>query len=219
MPEIPTSPFKRTRAIEAHIDEFIGKLSEAGMVFEQAIAHYAEHGADDVLEERLAQIAEMEKRGDELRRDLERALFTEMLIPDARGDVLSLLDDLDDLLDGLKVGLQTLVIERPQFPKTLREDLHALATAVVRSIEETAVASRAYFRDPGAVPDHIHKIAFYEGEADDIALRMAKAIFGSKIALERKRHLRDCVSRIDRLADDAEDVGDRLGIYAVKRSL
>ena len=142
-----------------------------------------------------------------------------MLIPDTRGDVLSLLDDLDDLLDGLKLGLQTLAIETPSFPKALREDLRALATTVVRGIEETAVASRAYFRDPNAVPDHIHKIAFYEGEADAIALRMARAIFGGKLSLERKRHLRECVSRIDRLADDAQDVGDRLGIYAVKRSL
>ena len=64
MPEIPTSPFKRTRAIEAYVDEFIDKLSEAGMVFEQAIAHYAEHGADDAFEERLAQVGKMEKRGD-----------------------------------------------------------------------------------------------------------------------------------------------------------
>jgi predicted phosphate transport protein (TIGR00153 family) len=195
------------------------KLSEAGMVFEQAVLRYADHGVDAVVQEKLVHIGKLEGRGDALRRDLERVLLTEMLIPDARGDVLSLLDNLDDLLDDLKHGLQTLTIEQPDFPESLRDDLKDLTTTVVKSIEETAVASRAYFRDPNAVPDHIHKIGFHEKEADTVALRMVRAIFASTMPLERKRHLQSCVARIDGLADGAEDVGDKLGIYAVKRSL
>ena len=35
------------------------------------------------------QLSEHERRGDELRRAIETTLYTEMLIPDARGDVLA----------------------------------------------------------------------------------------------------------------------------------
>jgi uncharacterized protein Yka (UPF0111/DUF47 family) len=47
---------------------------------------------------------------------------------------------------------------------------------------------------------------------------MKKDIFGSSLPLERKLHLRDLVDTIDLLADEAENVGDRLSIYTIKRS-
>jgi len=213
------SPFKRTRVIQEQITEFLDKVSEGGMLFEQAVHRYADAGADEAFGERLTQIAQLEKRGDDLRRNLERVLFTEMLIPDARGDVLSVLDELDNLLDKFKHGLQAFAIEQPDFPESLKEGLKELATSVVKAIEMTVLASRAYFRDPGAVRDHIHKIGFHESESDAIVLRMSKEIFGSDLPLERKRHLRFCLAKIDALADEAEDVGDRLAVYAVKRSL
>ena len=219
MPEIRMSPFKRTRRIEAQIDEYLDKLSEAGMLFEQSVHHYADAGADEALEEKLVQIGQLEKRGDELRHEIESVLLTEMLIPDARGDVLSLLDELDNLLDKFKHALQAFVIEQPDFPPSLKAGLKELVTAVVRATEMTAVVSRAYFRDPEAVRDHLHKIGFHERESDAIVIRMSREIFSSDLPLERKRHLRFCLAKIDALADEAEDVGGRLGVYAVKRSL
>ena len=44
-----------------------------------------------------------------------------------------------------------------------------------------------------------------------------KKIFESKIKLVEKLHLRDFVNGIDGIADHAEDVADRLSIYAIKR--
>ena len=42
-------------------------------------------------------------------------------------------------------------------------------------------------------------------------------IFESKIKMVEKLHLRDFVNAIDGIADHAEDVADRLSIYAIKR--
>ena len=64
----------------------------------------------------------------------------------------------------------------------------------------------------------IHKIGFYEREADKIAIRMKKNIFASQLPLDRKMHLRDLVETIEQLADEAENVGDRLSIYTIKRT-
>ena len=140
------------------------------MVFELGVGAYL----DDCTgcEERLKQISELEHRNDELRRSIETALYTEMLIPDFRGDVLSLLEDLDSLLDDLKSTLLSITIERPDVPEETKKEYTELISVVVKSVESTVLASRAFFTDINSVRDHIHKIGFYEREADKVAIRM-----------------------------------------------
>jgi predicted phosphate transport protein (TIGR00153 family) len=219
MPEISKSPFRRTQRLKAQIDTFLDKVAEGAMAFEEGVRHYVTHACDDVTVARLEQIKRLEREGDSLRRRIEQSLFTEMLIPDARGDVLGLLDDLDHLLDLVKDRFLGLTIERPAFPEALWPDMTSLVANVVKAVDHTVAASRAYFRNPNDVHEHIHKIGFYESEADAIAVRVRKAIFDSDMHLAEKIYLRDGVRSVDEIADAAEDVGDRLAIYAVKRSL
>ncbi len=219
MTELSRMPFRRTKALRVQVDDFLDKVSEAAMAFEQGVKHYLKHGADDHVHKKLDQITLLERQGDDLRRHIETTLFTEMLIPDARGDVLSLLDDLDRLLDLLKERFMGLVFERPEFPDEMTEDLRELVTVVGKCLESMVLASRSYFRDPHRVRDHIHKIGFYESEADAVTIRLRKWIFDSSLPLDRKMYLRGNLLDLDDLANEAEDVGDRLAIYSVKRSL
>jgi predicted phosphate transport protein (TIGR00153 family) len=168
---------------------------------------------------KLEQISDLERRGDELRRNIETALYTELLIPDSRGDVLSLLEDLDELLDLLKSSLFNISIERPEIPDGAKPDLREHVSMAVKAVESTVLASRAFFTDINAVRDHIHKIGFFEREADKFARRLKKSIFDSDLPLERKLHLRDLVDTVEKLPDEAENVGDKLSIYTIKRSL
>ena len=62
-------------------------------------------------------------------------------------------------------------------------------------------------------------MGFHEEEADQIATHLKKALFDSSLSLDRKLHLRYFVDKIDNLADEAEDAGDLLAIYSIKRSL
>lgn len=218
MARIRLLPFGRTKEIEEQINEFLDKVSEAGLVFETGIDCYVTRGVGEECEDKLRQIRDLEHRGDELRRSIETALYAELLIPDFRGDVLSLLEDLDTLLGMLKDTLRSVLIERHEIPGECKNDLKDLVSATVHSVESTVQASRAFFTDLASVRDHIHKIGFYEREADKVAIRLKKNVFLSELPLERKMHLRDLVGSIDWVADEAENVGDRLAIYAIKRT-
>ncbi len=219
MAAMKSSPFVRTKAIENQINEFLDKISEAGLVFEMGLTAYMRCGMGEDCEMKLEQVSELERRGDELRRDIETALYTELLIPDSRGDVLSLLEDLDYLLDVMKSTLLNISIERPDIPDAEKPDLKELISMAVKATESTVQASRAFFADINAVRDHIHKIGFFEREADKFAIRLKKKVFDSDLPLDRKLHLRDLVDTIEKLPDEAENVGDKLSIYTIKRSL
>jgi len=219
MPSFRLPIFGKTRAVEVAIDEFLDSVSEAGILFAKTVQEYVRHGVDEDCMRHQRRVTELERRCDDLRRSIETTLLTQMLIPESRGDVLSLIDLLDGLLDRIKRELLSMTIEVPHLPEELHEDLERLVQAIGSAIEATVLASRAFFTNQNAVRDHVHKIGIYESEADALSIRLKQRIFASERELAQKMMLRDFVNDLDRLADQAEDLGDQLSIYSLRRSL
>ena len=209
--------FNKTRVLEQQIDEFLDKVSQAGLVFNRAIEVYLADGASEEFEGFLQQEERIEGKGDVLRRTIEIELYAQTLIPDLRGDVLRLLEDMDHLVNVYEGNLFRLSIQQPDVPPQFREGFLELTRTVVTCVETVVLAARSFFRDMNAVRDHNAKVIFYETEADKIGTRLQRSIFGSELPLEHKNHLRYFIERIDELANAAEDVADTLAIYTIKR--
>jgi predicted phosphate transport protein (TIGR00153 family) len=211
--------FSGTRSLENQIDEFLDKVSEAGMVFGRAMRVYLNQGACEEYESFLEQAADIERRGDELRRTIETELYARTLIPDLRADVMALLEGMDHLINVYEGDLFRISIQSPDIPQEFHAGYMELVETVVSCVDSVVLAARAFFRDIDSVRDHGSKTIFLETEADKIGTRLQRAIFASALPLERKMHLRYFVERIDELANSAEDVADALQIYTIKRRI
>lgn len=211
--------FSGTRSLENQIDEFLDKVSEAGMVFGRAMRVYLNHGASEEYDNFLDQAADIERRGDELRRSIETELYARTLIPDLRADVMALLEGMDHLINVYEGDLFRISIQSPEIPQEFHAGYMELVETVVSCVDSVILAARAFFRDIDSVRDHSSKTIFLETEADKIGTKLQRAIFGSALPLERKMHLRYFVERIDELANSAEDVADALQIYTIKRRI
>jgi len=219
MKETRLALFGKTKAMEAMIDDFLDKISEGGLRFEQGIAAYIDKTTPDRWTDLAEQMRATEAEGHRLRRAIETQLYTEMLIPDFRGDVLSLLEDLNYVLGKLEDIFLSVTVEQPNIGDAYKADFKLLASTAVKTIEAAVLAARAFFRNIAAVRDHLGKVYFHEDECDQIAISLKRAIFASDLGLDQKIHLRYYVDKIDGLADEAEEVGDWLAIYSIKRSL
>ena len=219
MAELKISPFRRTRELKSQIDEMLDVVSEAALAYKHGISLYIKRGWDESVEEKCEQVDKCESRGDALRSSIGQAMYTEMLLPDTSGDVLGLLGSLDSLLDDMLHSLMVLRIEQPEIPDDLKELWAECVGHAAETVEQVVVAARCYLRDPHAARDHIHKIHFYEKSTQTAALRLIEQIFKSDLPLDRKMQLRGHVWLVDRLADMADNAGDALAIYAVKRSV
>ncbi len=211
--------FGRTKALEDQIDAFLDMLSEAGLIFRRAVQVYLADGASEEFEEKLSHVNSLESSADHLRREIETQLYAQTLIPESRGDVLGLLENLDSVLNLIEGALWGFSIETPEIPEDLHRDFDTLTEQVVHTVESIVLASRAFFRNIEAVSDHMHKVMFYEKEADKVSTKLKRAIFASDLPLSRKAHLRNFVEHLDNVADRSEDVGDRLAIYTIKRTV
>ena len=211
--------FSGTRSLENQIDEFLDKVSEAGMVFGRAMRVYLNQGSSEEYESFLTQVADIERRGDELRRAIEAEVYVRTLIPDLRADVLALLEGMDHLSNVYEGDLFRISIQSPDIPEAFHAGYMELTDTVISCVDAVVLAARAFFRDIDAVRDHCSKTIFLESEADKIGTKLQRAIFASALPLERKMHLRYFVERIDELANSAEDVADALQIFTIKRRI
>jgi predicted phosphate transport protein (TIGR00153 family) len=210
--------FRRTRALESQIDQFLDAVSEGCLVFEKGVDDYLRDDQPS-FEERRRAIGVFEARADELRREVETRLYAESLIPDHRGDVLGLLENLDNVIDQAKQTLGQFEVERPEVPADLAPDYVALARACVQATQHLVDSCRAFFREITAVRSHIHKVYFFEKEADRLADALKRKIFAADLELARKIHLRYFCLHVETLSDRAEEVADRLAIYTIKRTI
>ena len=111
-------------------------------------------------------------------------------------------------------------IERPDIYSELYDDIRELTTCVVESVEAMVRSARAFFKDISAVADHLHKVSHWETQSDKVSTRIQKHVFRKpELNLSRRIQLRDFIRHVDKIADRAEDVADKLRIYVIKRSL
>jgi predicted phosphate transport protein (TIGR00153 family) len=213
--------FQKARAIEDDIDKFLDNISTAAMTFEQGIKEYY-GGKTEPFEAHCADIRRLEQDCDSLRRNIKHTLYRELLIPDARGDVLGLIETLDNVIDRTEKVMLHFLIEKPIIWDGFTEDFLDLAETSVKCIQELVSASRAFFRDISHVADHLTKVHYWEQEADTIERRIKKKAFGDDSPIEEfslKVHMRYFAERISLLADEAESVAERLEVYTIKRSV
>lgn len=211
--------FGRTKELEQKIDAFFDKISEASVVFRLAVRVYLREGLCEEFESRLDRVNRLESEADGLRREIETQLYANTLIPDSRGDVLGLIETADQILSQFEGALWAFSIENPVISDEYKGGFKKLTNMVVKAVDELGLGARAFFRSPHDVPAYNHKVMLYEKEADMISTTLKKDIFASDLELSQKLHLREFVEQIDSIADIAEDVADRLAIYAIKRTV
>ena len=211
-------PFAKTKALESQVDGFLDTIVQGVLALKQAIKAYLEEREDEFAA-CIKKVSELERSADETRKQTETALYTNSLIPESRGDVLGLLENLDNVIDRAKAVVQSFEVQKPQIPGEYHPRFLDLTDLSIQAVDHVVQAARSYFRDVRAVPDHINKVDFYESEADRIGLALKKMIFDSELDLSHKMHLRYFAERIESISDIAEDVAERLNIAAIKRSI
>jgi predicted phosphate transport protein (TIGR00153 family) len=210
--------FKNLKKIEAEIENYLDMVVKAGFLFKQGIKYYLEGYRND-FKERLTSIDELEHNADILRRSIESKLYEKTLIPESRGDVLSLLEGIDRVLDRTAETLHMFSVESPLILPEIKPLSLELAEASMSALEMMINGIRAYFREIKSVRDFINKVQIYETESDKIFEKLIRTVFETEIHLSEKIHLRYFAYQIERIANEAEDVGDRLAIATIKRHL
>ncbi len=212
--------FGKSKDLISGINSYLQTIQTSAFVFYEAIKDYMNE-QNELFEDRVLEIKNVEHEADRLRRDIKHKLYKHLLIPESRGDVLALLETLDDVVDVSYKILLSFSIEKPEIPTVIKDDFVRMAEYSVKSIEALISACNAYLTDLSNVNDFIHKVFFFEHEVDRIEERIKRTVFAAdgKMKFSRKVHIRYFAEKIALMSDTAENICDRLSVFAIKREV
>ncbi|OQY00206.1 MAG: hypothetical protein B6I20_09115 [Bacteroidetes bacterium 4572_117] len=212
--------FKTADTVISSINEFLDAIDQGALVFKQGVNNYLNKETKE-FSDNIETILKLESHADKIRKQIENDLYIYSLLPQFRGDVMVLLEKLDDIIDTAKEIILQFDVEGPNIPIELNNDFSKLTDASVLSVESLIPAVRAYFNDVNAVKDRLHRVYYYEKESDKLADNIKRRLFKEleNLKLSEKIHLRYFALHVENLSDVAQEVADLLSIMAIKRSL
>lgn len=217
--DMKISLFSNTKELEQKIDMLHDKIIEVAMVFKKAVNVYLKEKRSPEYRKLSKEIKTIEHDADVLRRDIENRLYSQNLIPDLRGNVLELVENLDKVINEFDEVAHQFYIEQPVIPEKYFERFKELVAQVCECTENLAMASRAFFRDFSVVRDYSKKVYMLEHESDKTTASLKEAVFDSDLELAHKLQLEAFLSEVADIADLAENCVDQLLIYVIKRDI
>lgn len=155
------------------MDSYIDRVEKAALIMMEGLKAYMNNKFDR-FDEYTSELSDLESKADTLRRDIKYKIYTYMLIPESRGDVLGVLETLDDVIDRTEKVMEDFSIEKPEIPKIMKEDFLDLIELSYKAMYELAKGARAFFTELKLVNDYVNKVHFYEHEADKVEKALKK---------------------------------------------
>jgi predicted phosphate transport protein (TIGR00153 family) len=211
------SVWKKTKELEQKVDEYLDLFILASFHFQEGLNYYSK-GDLEKFEEKAKLLDELESKGDNFRRVIENVIYSELLIPESRGDVLAIIENADPVLNKMAEVLTEFSIQKPKIPEIVTESFLQLLNFTQKCVEEMTSAIRMYFKNLQEVRNHITAVMHFEHECDETGNEIKKRIFDDNtIDLCCKIQIAKFISMVQEVSDKAEDVCDRLAIYVIKR--
>lgn len=182
---------------------------------------YLTQGIGEEFHYRVDATHKEESRADDKRREIEHALYAKALLPESRGDILGILETVDELLTMAEWSLRDVQLQEMKIPEELKSNLNKVVDMSSSCCEMVNKAVRTLFvgGKPHDVVDLVVEIDHFESEIDHIERSLIRTIFRSDLRKGDKLELKDLVRRLTKLSDAAEHVGDRLTLVSTKRRI
>ncbi|RLD37299.1 MAG: hypothetical protein DRI83_04125 [Bacteroidetes bacterium] len=212
--------YKNVKQLVFDIDEFIDTVEQGVLVFKEGVTNYI-NGDKASFADKIERINRLEAVADKLQRKIDDEFYRHSILPQNAGDIESMIDKIDEIIDIAKDNLYQFDDELPYIPNELTNDFIRLTDTSTEAALYLFPAVRTFFREPVKVKEMLSKVYFYEKEADKISRNIKRRLFHEMkdLELSQKMHLRYFALHIETISDKAECLADTLSILALKMSI
>ncbi len=211
--------FRKQARIEQGFEQFLGCIQRSIEIFDTAMLSYLEHGAGESFEKARELVERAESNADEIRRDIERILYQYELLPDSRGDLLTLLELCDHVANRIESVIRGVSMRKVEIPESLHARIKEMLVPSQSAVETLTTAVRFLFSEPSKVKLAVDDVERLESECDMIQYATIRTIYQMDIDLARQIQLERLINDLGTIADRAEDAAHALEIIAIKRML
>jgi len=209
--------FGKKNKVYEMIEKYLATVLESIEFFGKTIAIYFEKGLAREFKEMIESTHLSESLADDIRRDMELALYEKSLIPESRGDILGLIEATDKVLNKAQSVLYQIETESLHIPDELKDDFIRLVNTNISAYESAIEGFKTLFDNIDNVRDKVKEVDKKESSSDRMERDFIRKIFSSNYDIGQKILLKELVIEVGSISDRSEDVTDRLSIVAAKR--
>lgn len=209
--------FKKEHRVEALIYDYLDNVERTQENFLKALNACIDNPFCENFEFFIDRTHKYESKADDIREEIKTMMYGKTLIPDARGDIMGLLEAIDTiprLFERILYIIQTQKLEIPDF---LMPDLKELVRLSLECCELMRRQVVALFKKNESIRELLSIIDNHESHCDRIERRIITKLFESGITPFLKLQLKDLTVQIGEISDQADRVSKRINIINMKR--
>jgi predicted phosphate transport protein (TIGR00153 family) len=209
--------FKKQRQIESLMYSYLDYLKMTEKRFDEALTTCLNNGICDRFDFLIDQTHKFESRADDIREEIKILMYGKALIPESRGDILGLLESMDEIPRIFEQLLHSIKTQKLVIPDFIVSDIKELIGVSIESCDLMVKQVEALFKRSEGIMALVSQIDHNESQCDLIERRIIAKIFDSDLDPFQKLQLKELIGNMGEIADQADRVSKRINIISIKR--
>jgi predicted phosphate transport protein (TIGR00153 family) len=209
--------FKKQKQLESLIYGYLDNLKNTQKRFAEALDTCLENGACDHFDFLTEQTHKFESKADDIREEIKTLMYAKALIPESRGDIMGLLEAMDEIPRIFELVLFMIKTQKLLIPNFIVLDIKELIGVSIESCNLMLKQVDIMFKKTKGIRTLVSTIDHNESHCDHIERRIITKIFDSDLDPFQKLQLKDLIFNMGEIADQADRVSKRVNIISMKR--
>ena len=209
--------FKKERRVESLIYNYLDTLKLTQDNFSVALSVCLVEPQCENFNFLIEQTHKFESKADDIREEIKSMMYEKVLIPESRGDIMGLLDDIDEIPHLFESILYLVQTQKLTIPDFLILDVKDLVRISLECCELLVRQVVALFKKTEGIRALVATIDTNESHCDHIERRMITKVFESELDAFEKLQIKELISKIGDISDQADRISKRINILNLKR--
>lgn len=209
--------FKKQLQIESLIYDYLDNLKMSMQHFSEALNACLKDGVSSDFDFLTKQTHKFESKADDIREEIKALMYGKALIPESRGDIMGLLESMDQIPRILELILHMIETQKLAIPDFIVMDIKELVEISLDSCDLLLKQVSSLFKKNEDLENLVTTVDHNESHCDHIERRIITKVFDSDIDPFQKLQLKDMIIQMGEISDQADRVSKRINIISMKR--
>jgi predicted phosphate transport protein (TIGR00153 family) len=209
--------FKKQRQVESLIYSYLENLRIVKDHFSKAMDICMENSSCEDFDFLTGQTHKFESKADDIREEIKNLMYGKALIPESRGDIMGLVEEIDKIPSIFQRLLYTINTQKLVIPAFIVPDVKELIRISLVSCDLMVEQVEVLFKRKGGIRILVATIDHNESHCDHIERSIITKIFDSDLDPFQKLQLKELVIDMGEISDHVDTVSKRINIISMKR--
>jgi len=209
--------FRKQHQVQILVERYLEHIRNVQQAFSQGINSCLDGDVRDDFNTLVDETHHFESRADDVREEIKTLMYSKVLLPEARGDIMGLLESIDQIPRFFEIVLNIIRSQKLTIPDVIVSEVRELVSVSLESCDLMIKQVEDLLQRGRRIPELLDVIDEKESQCDAIEHRIIITLFDSDIDPFLKIQLKELVVFLGEISDQADRVSKQINIINLKR--